>query len=95
MVVKTVRTLQRTPLISMAVLTESLCRERRNFQQEPKEYPGEDVYNRWVPDWPPPGYALVIEVPMSAETYFPIWCSEVPVQAPKQVEMDKPKEETV
>ena len=67
----------------------------QKYQQEPKEYPGEDVYSRWVPDWPPPGYALVIEVPMSAETYFPIWCSEVPVQAPKQAEMDKPKEETV
>lgn len=65
----------------------------QKYQQEPKEYPGDDVYSRWVPHWPPAGYALVIEVPMSAETYFPIWCPDVPVDvgwmAPKQVEMDK------
>ena len=52
---------------------------------------------KWVHIWPPEGYSLVIEVPMSAEGYFPIWRREVPVPkapapmapAPQQMEMDK------
>jgi len=94
--VQTVRTLHRRPLISMAMLmAHKHCHAGRlvprphQYQQEPKDRPGDDVYSRWVPHWPPAGYALVIEVPMPAETYFPIWCPDVPVpgQAPKQVEM--------
>ena len=50
---------------------------------------------KWVPHWPPNGYALVIQMPMSAEEYFPIWRREVPVPhvpapiapAPQQMKM--------
>ena len=56
-----------------------LCRERRNINRSPKEYPGDDVYSRWVPHWPPAGYALVIEVPMLQKPISQFGCPEVPL----------------
>ena len=64
-------------------------------QGEGPHHQGRPPPPKWVPHWPPNGYALVIQMPMSAEEYFPIWRREVPVPhvpapiapAPQQMKM--------
>ena len=69
--------------------------QKKRHQGESPHHQGRPPPPKWVPHWPPNGYALVIQMPMSAEEYFPIWRREVPVPhvpapiapAPQQMQM--------